>query len=79
VEISSEQLGTGGAILVAVLGLILRRNKAAKHMETAGEKSPEWWTQEFERISERAVRNALMTRNEDIRRIVREEIERASR
>lgn len=76
-EIDKETFGVAGAIVLTALTLLFRKSKGTKEREkTAGEKSVEWWMQTFEQISEKAVRNALVTRNEDIRRIVREELER---
>lgn len=75
-EISPEQFGTGGAIVLGAIALLVRRGNRAKREATAGERSTEFWSQEFERLTERAVRNALANRNEEIRRIVREELER---
>lgn len=76
-EISPEQLGTGGAIILGAMTILFRRGRQKE--KTAGEKSPEWWQSEFARLTENALRNALAQRNEDIRRIVREELERARR
>lgn len=81
-DAGAEQIGVGGALFLAALGMLLKFKPWApprEKAEKAGEKTPEWWTQEFERLTEKAVRSALVTRNEDIRRILREELERLHR
>lgn len=78
-DVTPEQFGIGGSIILGAMAILFKRGKTKGREESAGEKSPEYWQQEFERLTEKAVRNALAMRNEDIRRIVREEIERSIR
>lgn len=73
---SIEQIGVGGALFLAALGLLLKYKpwNGHKKTESSGEKSTDFWIREIENLVESGVRKAMHGRNEEIRRIVREEV-----
>ena len=76
------QLGAGVASLYFVLQILKvllpafgKKNGNGKP-ETSGDKPPEYWREVFREITEEAVHNAFASRNEELRRLIREEMAR---
>lgn len=75
----TEQIGVGGALFLGALTLILKYKpwaQAARKDDVSGQKTTEFWQLEIRRIVEEGVREAMRGRNEEIRRILREELNR---
>lgn len=78
-DAGSEQLGIGGALFLGALTLLLKYKpwvNGTHKVDRAGEKPTEYWLLEFEKLVETGVRKAMVGRNEDLRRMIREELER---
>jgi len=77
----AQQVGIGGAVAVILVGTVLkflpafmealRRNGNGNK---SGEKPVSFWTQEIAKAVEDGIRKAISGRNEEIRRIIREEL-----
>lgn len=78
------QLGAGVASLYFVLQILKvllpafgkKGENGNKRAETSGDKPPEYWREVFREITEEAVHNAFASRNEELRRLIREEMAR---
>lgn len=81
-DAGTEQIGIGGALFLGALGMLLKYKPwagAPTKVDRAGEKPTEYWLLEFEKLVENGVRKGLAGRNEDIRRMIREELQRHQR
>lgn len=77
-DISGEQLGVGGAVLVTIVSLIMRRRPpSSAPAEKSGDKPPEYWRMVFRDAAKEGIREAMLGRNEELRRIMREEFAEA--
>jgi hypothetical protein len=82
-EVISQLLKQGGAIaalvlvyliVVKVVPLLAKKNGNGPKVETSGAKSPEFWVEKIRATVKEALAEEFAHRNEDIRRIVREEM-----
>jgi hypothetical protein len=69
------QIGAGGAFALLVIREVLNFLKT-RNGKASGDKSPEFWRETFREIVENAIENHDSMRNEDIRRIIRDEVSR---
>lgn len=67
--------GVGGAIFLSTVSLLLRQKHGSSAGKKSGEMPPEYWQLEFKRAVAEGVREAMAGRNEELRRMMREEIE----
>ena len=80
----AQQLSVGGALFLSAWALLLkykpwvdwkRTTNGYKNNDKAGDKTPEYWREEMRKVLEDVMRHVLATRNEEIREIVRDELE----
>lgn len=75
----TSQVTVGGALLVVIYMLLKfkpwEKKDGNSKKNSSGEKEPSYWTGEFGRVIEEKMKAHDAARNEDIRRIFREELE----
>ena len=77
------QLGAGGALFLCALWMILKFKPWARNgngklrgtPESSGEKDPAYWREAFREIVKEVIESEFKERNEQIRKIVREELQ----
>ena len=77
-----QNVGVGGMLFLCALWLILKfkpwKNGNASS-KASGEQSIDFWKSEIRKTVQEGIKEEFKSRNEDIRRIVREELDRRSR
>jgi hypothetical protein len=76
----AQQVGVGGALFLAALGILLKakpweRKNGNGKKNSAGEKDPSYWTGEIGRIVEQKLSAHDAIRNEEIRKLLEREFQ----
>ena len=85
IDPTTQQIGVGGLVAVLLVGTVLKflpafmtalKSNTRNGPKTAGQLDPAEWEQRIGKIVEDKIHGSLAGRNEDLRRIIREELER---
>ena len=73
---TTSQILGGGAVAVAIIGALAKMKPwPTRAEEKSGDKAPEYWREAFREVVREEIREAFKGRNDEIRSIMREELE----